>query len=130
MCSYYESRGICYVLWNLGLSVCDPKRNSKWDVGREAGKKGCGQARKGNFTVTEGVCVWFLAHSSSTFLKVNKICNQLICNMIQYGNLHISFPCKIPGGLCFPEGWLGFEHMVLIFFWKYMNFPVDWYIIW
>ena len=118
------------VLWNLRLSFCDPKKNSEWVVWREAGKKRCEQAKKGNFTMTEGVCVWFLAYSSSTFLKVHTIWDQLICNMIQYGNLHISFTCKVPGGAMLHWGGLGFEHMVLIFFWKYINFPIDWYIIW
>lgn len=56
-------------------------------------------------------------HSSSTFLKVQKICNQLICNMTQYGNLHISSPGKTPGVYAaLRVGFSGFEHMFLIFF--------------
>ena len=62
-----------------------------WNLGRETGRKGYGQPRKGNFAMIGGVSIWILACSSSNFLKVFKICNRLICNMIQYGNLHVHY---------------------------------------
>ena len=37
-------------------------------------------------------------------------------------------PSQDPRWPCCPEG--GFEFMVLIFFWKYIKFAIDWYIIW
>ena len=87
MCSHFEVMGICIVpgsceVWNLGLSVYHPKRTSDWDGGREAGRNGCGQARKENFAIIVGACVWFIPCSSSTFLQVHKICNRLIFNVL------------------------------------------------
>ena len=54
----------------MGLSIYHSKRTSDWDRGREAGRKECGKARKGNFAMIERVCVWFLEYSSFTFLKI------------------------------------------------------------
>ena len=110
-------------------------------MGRKEGGRGEGmwagkEARKGNFVIIGGGSVWFLACSSSIFLKVHEICNRLICNMSHYGKLHISSPGKTPGGLYCPElgggglRYVGFEHMVFIFFWKYITFAIDWHIIW
>ena len=45
------------MLSNLALSVYHSKRTSDWDGGREVGRKECGQARKGNLAMIEGVCV-------------------------------------------------------------------------
>ena len=62
MCSHYEVWASALfmdgeVLWNLELSVYDPKRTSFWDGGKEAGRKGCGQASKGSFAMIGGFCI-------------------------------------------------------------------------
>ena len=104
-------------------------RNSDWGGGREAGRKGCWQARKGNFAMIGGVCVWFLA-CGSTFVKEHKICNRLICNMTQYWNLHIWSPGKTSGGYAALRGlFCGFWAHGSYIFWRYINFEIDWYII-
>ena len=75
------------------ISVCQSTiLGGFWlDIGRETGRKECGQARKGNFAMIEGVCVWFLVYSSFIFLNVHKICNRLISKP---GHLYIFSPGK------------------------------------
>ena len=65
------------------------------------------------------------------FQKVHKSFNRLIYNITTFEKSNF-LPYGEPLGAILPRGGftVDFEHMVLIFFWKYIKFAIDWFIIW
>ena len=90
-----------------------------------------GKASRG-YAALRSVFYGFWAQGSHILLKVQKICNWLIYNMVIFEK-----PCFSPYGLA-PWGYftlrgfsVDFEHMAFIFLWNYIKFLVaNWFIIW
>ena len=79
----------------------------------------------------EGGFCWFRAYGSYIFLKIHKIFSQFKYNMAIFGKILFFTLWRAPGCYFALRGFsVNFEHMVLIFFWKYIKFAIDWYIIW
>ena len=78
-----------------------------------------------------GEACWFLAYGSYIFPKLHEIYNRLIYNMAILGKPYFSPHGEPPRVILLQQDFsVDFEHMVLIFFWNYIKFAIDWYIIW